>query len=132
MNSPNVAAYGQGMMYTDLAKYGEAIRTAGWDSIILAMLHPHAEGNIYFGQTEIIQYDKNKNKAVYIGDPKWPGQLQELLTGPGTSLYHLLAGIGGAGVGDFVNIQQIYQDHNNSLPGPFSRKTFRSFMTRFP
>jgi hypothetical protein len=132
MRSPNVAAYGQGMMYTDLAKYGEAIRTAGWDSIILAMLHPHAEGNIYFGQTEIIQYDKNKNKAVYIGDPKWPGQLQELLTGPGTSLYHLLAGIGGAGVGDFVNIQQIYQDHDNSFAGTILQKNFQKFHDTFP
>lgn len=133
MKTLNVAAYGQHIMYTDLAKYGEAIRTAGWDSIILAMLHPHKGGDIYFGGTEIIQYDKNKNEAVYIGDPAWPGQLQELLKGPGTSLYHLLAGIGGgAPVGDFGNIQQIYQNNNNSFTGTILQKNFQKFHDTFP
>lgn len=132
MKTLNVAAYGQHMMYTSLQTYGEAIRTAGWDSIILAMLHPHAECNIYFGETEIIQYDKNTKEAIYIGDKKWPGQLKELLKEPGTSLYHLLAGIGGADVGDFGNIQQIYRNNKHSFDGTILQKNFQKFHDTFP
>lgn len=126
MRTVNVAAYGQGIMYTSLDKYGEAIRKAGWDSIILAMLHPHEKGNIYFGRKQIIE------NGMYVGDnPNWPGQLQELLTGPGTSLYRLLAGVGGADVGDFGNIQRIYQNNKKSFAGTMLEKNFHEFHHTF-
>jgi hypothetical protein len=119
-------------MYTDLAKYGEAIRTAGWDSIILAMLHPHSEDDknhtesIYFGNVEILR------NGIYCGDAKWPRELCELLTAEGSSLFYLLAGIGGANVGDFGNIQQIYQNNNNSFNGTVLQQNFQTFHYTFP
>ncbi|HZS27601.1 MAG TPA: hypothetical protein VFB76_10250 [Candidatus Angelobacter sp.] len=132
MKTLNVAAYGQGIMYKDLAKYRQAIRTAGWDSIILGMLHPHPEDDkkrtqsIYFGNIPILQ------NGTYIGDSKWPSQLKDLLKGEGTSLYHLLAGIGGGGVGDFANIMQIYQNNNNSFDGTVLQTNFQTFHAKFP
>ncbi|HKV95078.1 MAG TPA: hypothetical protein VJW20_21210 [Candidatus Angelobacter sp.] len=128
----NVTAYGQGIMYTDLAKYGQAIRTAGWDTIILAMLHPHTEDDtnhtesIYFGDIEILK------NGTYCGNANWPRQLCELLTGESSSLFYLLAGIGGADVGDFGNIQQIYQNNNNSFEGTVLQQNFKTFHYTFP
>lgn len=131
MKTLNVAAYGQHIMYTSLQTYGEAIRTAGWDSIILAMLHPHPEDdithteNIYFGEVKILESGK------YKGNPAWPGQLHTLLKGTGTTLYHLLAGIGGAGVGDFANIKAIYQKHP-TFDGTMLKTNFQVFRDTFP
>jgi hypothetical protein len=127
MKSLNVAAYGLGMMYTSLSTYGQAIQTAGWNSVILAMLHPHEKGNIYFGNTEIITQD-----GKYIGRSDWPDQLQKLLKGAGSTITHLLACIGGAGVGDFANIKAIYQAHNNSFEGTDLQKNFQTLHTKFP
>jgi hypothetical protein len=132
MKTLNIAAYGQHVMYADLAKYGEAIRRAGWDSIILAMLHPHPEDdtthteNIYFGEVKILE------SGVYRGNPAWPGQLHALVKGTGTTLYHLLAGIGGADVGDFGNIKAIYENHNHSFAGTMLQTNFQVFHDTFP
>src|SRR5580693_6985523 len=98
MATLNIAAYGQGStMYPLDASRAEAIRTAGWTTVILGLLHVDKGdpkkgtelGDISFSDQSILVDGK------YVGDPDWPHQLGELF-GHGTTITNnLIAGIGG-------------------------------------
>src|SRR5580693_2812522 len=104
MATLEIAAYGEGVMYPPkLSANIAAIQTAGWTSVILGLFHVDAAGDISFNDTQII------TGGAYIGAPEWPGQLSQLLSGPGSTIERLLASFGGGGVGDFQNIQTIYE-----------------------
>jgi hypothetical protein len=126
MSSLNVAAYGEGMMYSSLSQNMSAIQTAGWTSVILGLFHVDASGNIFFNDTEII------TNGGYIGSSDWPSQLQQLLHGQGSTITTLLASIGGGGVSDFANVQAIYQNNNNSFSGTALQQNFQTFFSTFP
>jgi hypothetical protein len=81
MSSLNVAAYGEGVMYPpNLSANISAIQTAGWTSVIVSLFHINTSGDIYINDTKIFTGGK------YIGSPDWPGQLQQLLQGQGSTI----------------------------------------------
>jgi hypothetical protein len=127
MRSLNVVAYGQGIMYSNLTPHLQAIREAGWNSIILGMLHPHADGNIYFGNTLIME------NGEYKGHGQWSGQLDALLRGRGSTVKQLLAGIGGGWpVADFANIKSIYEENGRTFDRTNLKRNFEAFHRDFP
>jgi hypothetical protein len=127
MTSLNVAAYGQGMMYPpSLAPNMATIQTAGWTSIILGLFHIDNVGDLSFNDTVII------TAGSYVGDPEWPGQLAQLLSGQGSTITTLLASFGGWGVGDFTNILNIYTANGNSFQGTQLQTNFQVLQQTFP
>jgi hypothetical protein len=127
MANRTIAAFGLGEVCPpNLAKNMSAIQKAGWTTIIVSLFHIDALGNLGINDTMIT------NNGIYIGNPDWPGQLQQLLKGPGTTITTLEASIGGWGVQDFENVKTIYQKNNKSLEGTLLQKTFGTFFTKFP
>jgi hypothetical protein len=127
MKPLNVAAYGMDAMYSNLAVNLQAIQTAGWNSIILGMLHPHLSGDVWYNDTQIL------SNGNYIGRPDWPSLLQKLTQGPGAGI-RLAATVGGAPpwVDDFSNIQTIYQKNNSSFAGTVLQKNFQELFKKLP
>jgi hypothetical protein len=122
----NIAAYGQGStMYPLDANRAEAIRKAGWTTIILGFLHIDAAGNVFFSENKILSC------GCYIGDSNWPGQLGELFGEGSTLTNNLLAGVGGAKVNDFQNIRNIYQSNNNSFERTPLKANFQTLYDLF-
>lgn len=127
MSSLNVAAYGEGVMYPpNLSANISAIQTAGWTSVIVSLFHVNTSGDIYINDTKIFTGGK------YIGSPDWPGQLQQLLQGQGSTIATLLASIGGGGVSDYASIQTIYLNNNKSFDGTPLQANFQTFFSTFP
>jgi hypothetical protein len=126
-NSLNVAAYGEGIMYPpNLAPNLAAIQTAGWTSVILGLFHIDSSGDISFNDTQVV------TGGIYVGDPTWPSQVEQLLLGQGSTIITLLASVGGGGVKDFSNIQTIYENNNKSFAGTSLQKNFQAFFSEFP
>ncbi|HZD92830.1 MAG TPA: hypothetical protein VE133_01165 [Candidatus Sulfotelmatobacter sp.] len=127
MANRTIAAFGLGEIYPpNLAKNMSALQKAGWTAIIAGLFHIDASGNLYINDTQIT------NNAQYIGSPDWPGQLQQLLKGPGSTITTLEASIGGWGVNDFSNVKTIYEKNNKSFAGTLLQKTFQLFFITFP
>jgi len=126
MSSLNVAAYGEGVMYSDLAANMSAIQTAGWNSVILSLFHVDSTGNIFINDTQII------TDGSYVGTADWPDELQQLLDPQASTITTLLASFGGGGVHDFENIQAIYENNNNSFAGTALENNFKAFFATFP
>ena len=125
MRSLGVAAYGMDVMYTGLAANMRAIQTAGWTSIILGMLHPHASGDVWYNNTQIL------SGGSYIGRAAWPGELLKLNQ---SGKIRLLATVGGAPpwVDDFANIKSIYQKNKNSFAGTLLQRNFQVLFDTLP
>lgn len=127
MANRTIAAFGLGEVCPpNLAKNMSAIQKAGWTTVIVSLFHIDAFGNLGINDTMIT------NNGTYIGNPDWPGQLQQLLKGSGTTITTLEASIGGWGVQDFENVKTIYQKNNKSFEGTLLQKTFGTFFTKFP
>lgn len=128
MSTPNIAAYGEGIMYPpNLSPNIAAIQGAGWTSIILGLFHISATGDIGFNNSAII------SGGQYVGDASWPAQLQQLMQpGSGNTITTLLASVGGGGVSDFANVQSIYEANGNSFAGTALQTNFKAFYTSFP
>jgi hypothetical protein len=128
MTGITIAAYGEGMMYPPkLAPNIAAIQTAGWTDIILGLFHVNDVGDISFNDTPIVT-----GVGTYVGSADWPGQLTQLLSGPGSTINMLLASFGGGGVGDFQNIQNIYEANGNSLLGTNLAANCLTLFATFP
>jgi hypothetical protein len=127
MANRTIAAFGLGEVCPpNLAKNMAAIQKAGWTTVIVSLFHIDASGNLGINDTMIT------NNGTYTGNPDWPGQLQQLLKGPGTTITTLEASIGGWDVKDFANVKTIYQKNNKSFAGTLLQKTFQMFFTTFP
>jgi hypothetical protein len=127
MANRTIAAFGLGEVCPpNLAKNMSAIQKAGWTTVIVSLFHIDAFGNLGINDTMIT------NNGTYIGNPDWPGQLQQLLKGPGTTITILEASIGGWDVQDFENVKTIYQKNKKSFEGTLLQKTFKTFFTKFP
>jgi len=128
MANIQIAAYGEGVMYPPyLTPNLAAIQTAGWTTVILGLFHISATGDIGFNDTAII------TGGAYVGDTSWPGLLSQLIqTGGPSTITTLLASIGGGGVGDFTNIQNIYQNNGNSFAGTALQRNWQVFYKMFP
>ena len=127
MPTVNVAAYGEGIMYPpQLAINIHAIQTAGWTSLMLGLFHISAEGDISFNNTLLFTGGK------YGGDPTWVSQLRQLAIGnKGARGMTLLASFGGWGVGDFGNIQAIYEANDRSFRGTTLEANCEAFASTF-
>jgi hypothetical protein len=127
MTTLNIAAYTQGLMAypPNLAPNIKAIQSAGWDTIILGLLHIDDKGNVFFSSEEIL------HGGHYVGKSEWPEQLTELLTGQGSIIQNLLASVGGASTLDFTHISDIYRENHNSFDGTVLRANFQKFRETF-
>ncbi len=127
MSSLNIAGFAEGLMYPKLSPSIAALQTAGWTSFILGLFHLSSAGEISFNDKLIITGGK------YTGSAGWVKELAQLMQpGAGNTITKLLASFGGGGVGDFGNIQTIYQNNGNSLAGTPLEKNFQAFRTTFP
>jgi len=127
MANRTIAAFGLGEVCPPkLAKNMSAIQKAGWTTVIVSLFHIDAFGNLGINDTMIT------HNGTYTGNPDWPGQLQQLLKGPGTTITTLEASIGGWGVQDFENVKTIYQKNKKSFDRTLLQKTFNTFFTKFP
>lgn len=125
-NPLNIAAYGEGIMYTPtLQQNMTAIQQAGWTSIILSLFHVSSAGDISFNDKPVIQ------NGAYVGDPAWPAQVAQLQQG-GSTITQTLASIGGGGVHDYQHIMGIYTGHNNTFQGTPLQQNFQAFYKTFP
>lgn len=121
--SLNIAAYGEGIMYPpNLAANADAIKNAGWTSIMVSLFQVDSAGSININGTTIID-------GTYVGESDWPNQLAALKTG-GT-IKTLLATFGGWDSA-FANIQTIYEDNGNSFAGTTLEKNCQVFRSTFP
>src|SRR5258708_20506024 len=93
----------------NLASNISAIQTAGWTSVIVSLFHINTSGDIYINDTKIF------TGGQYIGSPGWPGQLQQLLQGKGSTITTLLASIGGGGGNHYASIPKIYPKNNKNF-----------------
>jgi hypothetical protein len=127
MANRTIAAFGLGEVCPpNLAKNMSAIQKAGWTTVIVSLFHIDASGNLGINDTMIT------NNGNYTGNPDWPGQLQQLLKGPGTTITTLEASIGGWDVQDFANVKTIYQKNKKSFDRTLLQKTFKTFFDKFP
>lgn len=124
-NSVSSAAYCQGF-FADQggAAYVEQLKKSGFNTVILALAHPHPQADIYYGDTLII------HKAAYVGPAGWPELVASLLKGP-TTVNRVLLSIGGAGVGDFGNIASLIKQHGTG-PETDLYRNFQALKTLFP
>src|SRR5258708_27494347 len=104
----------------NLASNISAIQTAGWTSVIVSLFHINTSGDIYINDTKIF------TGGQYIGSPGWPGQLQQLLQGQGSTITTLLASIGGGGVSGFARPPPIVPHKQQTL---FGTPLYRKFPT---
>lgn len=124
-NSVSSAAYCQGF-FADHggAAYVEQLKKSGFNTVILALGHPHPQADIYYGDTLII------HKATYVGPAGWPELVASLLKGP-TTVNRVLLSIGGADVGDFGNIANLIRQHGTG-PETDLYRNFQALKTLFP
>lgn len=124
-NSVSSAAYCQGL-FADQggAAYVEQLKKSGFNTVILALGHPHPQADIYYNRTLII------HKATYVGPPGWPELVASLLKAP-TTVNRVLFSIGGADVGDFGNIASLIKQHGTG-PETDLYRNFHALKTLFP
>ena len=126
MSTSNIAAFAEGVMYPpSLSPLIPSLQQAGWTTLILGLFHIDSSGNIGFNNKMIIE------NGSYTGDTGWPGQISQLLGGS-SQITLIEASIGGGGVQDFQNIQNIYQNNNKSFAGTLLQRNFQVFHQTFP
>ena len=129
MTSPIVAAYAEGDLYPDAmspggpAKAIKVFQHSGFNTMILGLFHVDAAGDISFNNTAIIK------GGQYVGDGSWPATVQSIIGGTVTTV---CASIGGGGVSDYTNIEQIYQGNNSSFAGTALATNLAALRKLFP
>ncbi|WP_266170130.1 hypothetical protein [Dyella subtropica] len=124
-NSVSSAAYCQGF-FADHggAAYVEQLKKSGFNTVILALGHPHEQADIYYGNTLIIR------NGVYVGPVGWPELVASLLKAP-TTVNRVLFSIGGADVGDFGNIANLIKKYGTG-PETALYRNFHALKSLFP
>ena len=122
MTPPSIAAYvldalGPANIATNL----DAIRAAGWTTILLGLFHigyppDQAEAEIFFNSTSIIKGGQYAGTFSTGFDPTWPQQIAALKKNSPITRIHASFG-GGHPVVDFTTIKKIYEANNNSFKG---------------
>lgn len=129
MTSPIVAAYAEGVVYPDPSSPGgpakaiKAFQNSGFNTMILGLFHVDSSGSLFFNNAIIVQ------NGQYVGDRSWPATVQSITGGSVTTV---CASIGGGGVSDYTNIQQIYQTNHNSFLGTVLANNLAAFRKLFP
>ncbi|MAX79974.1 MAG: hypothetical protein CL843_07345 [Crocinitomicaceae bacterium] len=123
-NDLNIAIYGEGILYPpNLENNLSSIKDVGWTSLMVSLFQVSETGDISINGTTII------SNGTYTGDASWPQQLAGLKNG-GT-LKTLLATFGGWDSA-FQNIQDIYNNNNNSFSGTQLEANSKVFRSTFP
>lgn len=124
-NSVSSAAYCQGFFTNHGgAAYVEQLKKSGFNTVILALGHPHEQADLYYNDTLIIQ------NGSYVGPAGWPELVASLLRAP-TMVNRVLFSIGGAGVGDFANIANLIKKYGTG-PETALYRNFQALKTIFP
>lgn len=98
--SADSAIYGGGPLYTGGQAVMDDLRASGFTTVIFFGLHPHENGDLHYNNDLII------SNGAYVGDPAWLTRVASLKQAP-TSVNRIEFSIGGWGVGDFANIQNL-------------------------
>lgn len=126
MNTPVASIYG--IPYPPAAKIPaiQDLRQSGFSTVIAWALHVQSDGQLVYNDTTnpIIN-----GSGEYIGSPQWPGDLAHLKNG-GT-VRRLLFSIGGWGVADFPNIQQLIKSQGTG-PGSALYRSFQALKQNIP
>lgn len=130
MSTLNIAVYAEGCVYPASAQPSQPVKDtigqlqqSGFTTAILGLFHISSTGDLSFNDESII------SEGAYVGDPSWPGLVGSI---PGGSVSQLCASIGGGGVGDFANIQAIYESNGNSFNGTNLLLNFQALASTFP
>ncbi|HSK72014.1 MAG TPA: hypothetical protein VK892_09995 [Pyrinomonadaceae bacterium] len=130
---PKTAAFGEGILYPpnltpDLIS---TLKTSGIETLIIGLFHIESNGDIVLNDTTLIHYDESQQKSIYVGDPGWSAQLQELI-GTESQITQMEASIGGWATGDYERIKTIYQDNGDSFNNTAVQSNFQLFKSEFP
>lgn len=120
MSKLNIAVYAEGCVYPASAQQPVVttilqLQQSGFTTAILGLFHiglnsgsgsPVNTGDLSFNDQLII------SEGAYVGDTSWPDLVGSMLGG---AVSQVCASVGGGGVGDFQNIQTIYESNGNSF-----------------
>ena len=116
------AIYIGGPLYSDPNAIAD-LKDSGFTTVEAWALHVSDTGDFSFNDTPIVQ------NAEYVGDPGWPAALAGLKQGGGvTELYF---SIGGWGVADFANIQQLIEQQGSG-PSSILHRNFAALQSAIP
>jgi hypothetical protein len=124
MAADMVGIYGGGPLYTGGQSVIDDLRASGFTTIIAWALHVSSAGDLSFNDTKIV------SNGEYVGDPEWPGLLAGLESPP-TSVNRLLFSVGGWGVDDFQNIQQLMNSQGTG-PNSILYRNFQALKSTIP
>lgn len=123
--SQNLALYIQGSIYPsqttgpnagcntsgDPATTVENVAGSGFTTAILALFHVNADASINFNNCPVA------SGGAYVGDPSWPDEISALKQS-GSSVTKIFGSIGGGGVGDYGNIENLIQQYGTGSDSP--------------
>jgi hypothetical protein len=124
MSTITTAIYGGGPFYSGGTSVIDDLKGSGFTTVVAWALHVSPTGDLIFNDPTIV------SGGQYVGDPNWPGLLENLKQGE-TSVNRLLFSIGGWGVGDFPNIQSLIQSQGTG-PDSILYQNFQALKQAIP
>jgi hypothetical protein len=127
MQTTMTAIYGGGPFYSgnnpDFGLIIADLAQSGFTTVV-ELIHLGSDGTIQLAPEVLVQ------NAVYIGDPAWPGWLNELKS-EGSSVNRILFCLGGASVGDFNWIKELFESEGVG-PGSSLYENFKTLKATIP